>query len=132
MTLYFMLCFIIGIGGCLIGSICLTKSKRAFIINVIITVMLLIAWIVILIVQNQNVIGDAQIVASVGESKRDNVEIYYDVEEDMYFKVDNSKWDVFDLYDRTYLDSDVVRSYLENKENKENFDNLMNLLHLLQ
>jgi hypothetical protein len=127
-----MLCFIIGIGGCLVGAICLTKSKRAFIINAIVTVILLIAWIVILVVQNQNVIGDAQIVASVGESKRDNVEIYYDVEEDMYFKVDNSKWDVFDLYDRTYLDSDVVRSYLENKENKENFDNLMNLLHLLQ
>lgn len=115
MILYFGLSALVALFGCGIGVVCAFKSTRALIINIGVTAALIIAWLAILVAQHQNATGNAKMVASIGDSKQDIIEIFYDNEKDEYFKIESSQWDVFDLYDRVTLDYELVEQYLETK-----------------
>lgn len=103
---------------------CLTvalKTAKVKIINLVVSVVVIIAMFTICIIGFSNVTQDSHVVAqiTVREQQKD---LFYDAEQDVYFFMKAENWKIFYPQCRVIVDHDVAEQYVKQYNDLQNFD----------
>jgi hypothetical protein len=107
-----ILIFAIGFLSLAVGAVgavaCFNKYRKGSVVIAVTSAMIVIMLFGTLMIQLENATKNSLTFAVVGNNKRDMCEIYHDTTDDTFFTLETNTWNIFNIYDRVYLEKNEV------------------------